>query len=127
MQTFGKQEHLCSIPEIQKLFREGKSFFRHPVKLYWLPGDWAGNPIGKVMVSVSKRNFKKAVDRNYIKRLLRECYRRNKAIAEEGLAGKNYYLALVYSGKEIPGLKSLEPIIIKLLERLVKEYETTSC
>ncbi len=126
MQTFVKQEHLCGIPEIQKLFNEGHSFFRHPVKLYWLPGDWTGKPIGKILVSVSKRNFKKSVDRNYIKRLLRECYRRNKAIAEEGLTGKHYYLALVYSGKELPAFKSLEPIIIKLLERLVKEYETTS-
>jgi ribonuclease P protein component len=127
MQTFGKQEHLCSLTQIQKLFHEGHSFFRHPVKLYWLPGDWTGKPVVKVLVSVSKRNFKKAVDRNYIKRLLRECYRRNKAIAEEGLTGKNCYFALVYSGKEIPAYKSLEPIIIKLLERLVKDYETTAC
>ncbi|MBK6966613.1 MAG: ribonuclease P protein component [Bacteroidales bacterium] len=126
MHTFGKQEHLCSIPEIQKLFHEGKSFFRHPVKLYWLPGNWAGKPVAKVIVSVSKRNFKKAVDRNFIKRLLRECYRRNKVIVEDGLTGKRCIVALVYSGKEIPEFKSLEPIIIKLLERLVKEYETTA-
>ncbi len=126
MQTFGKQEHLCSITEIQNLFHEGRSFFRHPVKLYWLPGEWKGQAVVKVLVSVSKRNFRKAVDRNYIKRILRECYRLNKAIAVEGLAGRKCYLALVYSGKEIPEFKSLEPIIIKLLERLIKEYETTA-
>jgi ribonuclease P protein component len=126
MQTFGKQEHLCDIPEIQKLFHEGNTFFKHPVKLYWLPGNWTGKPIVKVIISVSKRNFKKSVDRNYIKRLLRECYRRNKHIAEDGLTGKNCILAFVYSGKDIPEIKSLEPIIIKLLERLIKEYETTA-
>ncbi len=126
MQTYGKQEHLCSIPEIQKLFQDGNSFFKHPVKLYWMPGNWSGKPAVKVLVSVSKRNFKKAVDRNYIKRLLRECYRRNKGITGDGLSGKNCYLALVYSGKEIPEFKSLEPIIIKLLERLIREYETTA-
>jgi len=126
MQTFGKQEHLCNIFEIQKLFTEGKSFFKHPVKLLWLPGDWSGSPAIKILISVSKRNFRKSVDRNHIKRLLRECYRRNKAIAEEGLSGNNCYIALIYAGKEIPEISSLEPIIIKLLQRLTKEYETTA-
>lgn len=126
MQTFGKQEHLCSTIEIQRLFNEGHSFFRHPVKLIWLPGNWTGKPALKVLISVSKRNFKKAVDRNYIKRLLRECYRRNKYIAEENLSEKTCFLALIYAGKEIPEINSLEPIIIQLLQRLIKDYETTT-
>lgn len=126
MQTFGKEEHLCNISEIQKLFTEGKSFFKHPVKLLWLPGDWSGNPVLKVLISVSKRNFRNSVDRNRIKRLIRECYRRNKIIAEEGLAGKCCTIALIYAGKEIPEISLLEPIIIKLLQRLIKEYETTA-
>ena len=126
MQTFGKQEHLCSFTEIRKLFNEGHTFFRHPIKVYWLPGDWTGSPVIRVMVSVSKRNFKKSVDRNRIKRLLRECFRRNKHIAIEGLNRQTCMLAFVYSGKEIPEFISLEPIIIKLLQRLIKEYETTA-
>jgi len=126
MQTFGKQEHLCNFIEIEKLFNEGHTFFRHPIKVYWLPGNWTGDPVVKVLVSVSKRNFKKSVDRNHIKRLLRECYRKNKHIAEEGLNQRKCMLALVYSGKEIPGFNSLEPIIIQLLLRLIKDYETTA-
>jgi len=126
MQTFGKQEHLCNFIEIGKLFNEGHTFFRHPIKVYWLPGFWTGDPAVKVLVSVSKRNFKKSVDRNHIKRLLRECYRKNKHIAEEGLNHRKCMLALVYSGKEIPGFNSLEPIIIQLLLRLIKDYETTA-
>lgn len=126
MQTFGKQEHLCNITEIQKLFNDGHSIFKHPVKLLWLPGKWNGVPTVKVILSVSKRNFKKAVDRNRIKRLLRECYRKNKQILELCLGDRNCYIALIYAGKEISDFKLLEPIIIQLFQRLIKEYESNT-
>ncbi len=124
MQTFGKQEHLCSYTDIRKLFTEGNSFFRYPIKVYWLPGEWVDGPALKVLVSVSKRNFKKSVDRNHIKRLLRECYRKNKHLAFEGLNGRTCMMAMVYTGGTIPEINSLEPIIIRLLQRLIKDYET---
>lgn len=127
MHTFGKQEHLCGIPDIQRLFKDGSSIFKHPVKLLWLPGYWNGKPSVKLLVSVPKRNFKKATDRNYIKRLLREIYRTNKAILAGNQGEKKIMLALVYTSKEIPEFKSLESIIIKLFERLISEYEKTSC
>lgn len=123
MAKFNKQEHLCNPAEINQLFSAGNPVFKHPVKLLWLPGNWEGKPMCKVLISVPKRTFRKATDRNYIKRLLRECFRINKVILEEGLPGKNCYLALVFAGKEIPDFKSLEPIINKLLHRLIKEYE----
>mgnify|MGYP002078885150 FL=1 len=127
MHTFRKQEHLCGIPEIQHLFKDGNPIFKHPVKLLWLPGNWTGKPAVKLLVSVPKRNFKKATDRNYIKRLLRELYRTNKTILTQHMGEKNLMLALVYAGKEIPEFKSLESIIINLFERLITEYEKTSC
>ena len=126
MQTFGKQEHLCNIPDIDRLFKEGNSFFKHPVKVIWLPASWDGQPDIKVLISVSKRNFRRATDRNHLKRLLRECYRKNKHIAIEGLKGQKCHLAFVYAGKEITDLNSLEPIIIQLLHRLITAYEKTA-
>jgi ribonuclease P protein component len=126
MQTFGKQEHLCNIGEIDRLFKEGNSIFRHPVKMLWLPAQWDGQPEIKVLISVSKRNFRKATDRNYLKRLIRECYRRNKQLAIEGLNGRKYNLAFIYAGKEIIGIKALEPIIIQLLQRFISAYEKTA-
>lgn len=126
MQTFGKQEHLCNIEEIDRLFKAGNSLFRHPVKMLWLPAHWEGQPEIKVLISVSKRNFRSATDRNYLKRLIRECYRKNKQIAVEGLKGQKCNLAFIYAGKEIIGIHALEPIIIQLLQRFISAYEKTS-
>lgn len=59
--------------------------------------------------------------------MLRELYRTNKTILTQHMGEKNLMLALVYAGKEIPEFKSLESIIINLFERLITEYEKTSC
>lgn len=125
MQTFGKHERLCSAAAINELFKSGRQNFKHPVKLLWIniPSKEAGVSI---LISVSKRNFKRAVDRNKIKRLLRESYRKNKAIIEhQGITGR-LLLGLIYVGKEIPRYSILEPIIIELLHRLKVDYENAA-
>ncbi|MBW6489647.1 MAG: ribonuclease P protein component [Lentimicrobium sp.] len=125
MQTFGKHEKLCSATAINELFSKGRQQFKHPVKLIWL--NIADQEPGiKVLISVSKRNFKKAVDRNKIKRLLRECYRKNKAITENLSNDGKLLLGFIFVGKEIPLFSSLELIIIELLHRLKVDYEETS-
>lgn len=126
MQTFSKDEKLCSATAITELFSKGKQIFKHPVKLIWLQSESAGEPNIKVLISVSKRSFKRAVDRNKIKRIIRECYRKNKHIAESVSEGKNFHLGLIYVGKQIPEYKTLEPIIIGLLQRLTVDHEKTS-
>jgi len=126
MQTFRKHEHLCNISDIDRLFKTGNAVFKYPVKMLWLPTDCEKTPCIKVLLSVPKRNFRHAVDRNKIKRLLRECYRKNKYIAMEGLNGKSCHLAFIYAGKEIVDINSLEPIIIQLLQRLVSAHEKTT-
>ncbi|GAP45219.1 ribonuclease P [Lentimicrobium saccharophilum] len=123
MQTFRKNERLCSATEIDRLFREGKTLFRHPLKLIWLPAAWEGPPVVKVIISVPKRNFRHAVSRNRIRRMIRECYRKNKWILSEGLGDQKCTLGLVFSGKEIPQYIKLEPIIIQLFRRLIQEHE----
>jgi len=125
MKKFGKQEHLCSEKEITRLFEKGYSEFKYPVKLYWLPGSWTSTETFKVLVTASKRNFKKAVDRNYIKRLLRECFREQKSVFEVQLNGKKALVAFVYTGKEIPEINSLQAIINLLLQRFIQAYEKT--
>lgn len=123
MPTFSKSERLCSTLAISKLFSKGHAIYKHPIKFLWLPGDWDNNHAVKVVISVSKRNFKKAVDRNKLKRVLRECFRLNKYIIEQNLDGRKYYLAIIYTGKILHSYHDLEPIINSLFQRLSIDYE----
>lgn len=123
MPTFVKSERLCSTLAITHLFGEGYSIFKHPVKIKWIPAKWDNNHQIMVVITVSKHKFKRAVDRNRIKRLLRECFRLNKFILEDGLKSSQCYLALIYTGNDIPERSTLEPIIIELFHRLIRDYE----
>tara|TARA_B100000963_G_scaffold358476_1_gene383203 strand:- start:458 stop:826 length:369 start_codon:yes stop_codon:yes gene_type:complete len=73
--TLEKKERLKSRKLIEKLFEEGKTIRKFPLKLIYLTIETLPAQSNKVSFSVPKRNFKKAVDRNRIKRLLREAYR----------------------------------------------------
>lgn len=123
MPKFKKAERLCNTIDINHLFSVGQSISQYPIKIKWLPAKCDNNVQLKVVISVSKHRFKRAVDRNRIKRVMRECFRLNKHILQQVLETRQCYLALIYTGKEIADLTALEPIIIGLFHRLTKEYE----
>ncbi len=79
----------------------------------------------QVLINVSQHNFRKAVDRNLLKRRMRETYRKNKHQLYEPLTlnKKQYALSLVYIGKNIANYQDIETIIITIIQRLIKEYE----
>lgn len=104
-QTFGKKEKLKNKILITQLFDEGKGVSSFPLKLIYLPVKHTSISI-KTGVTVSKRNFKSAVDRNKIKRLLRESYRLNKALVFNNTDTKFAFLFL-YLGKDIPTFELL--------------------
>ena len=84
--TYSKAEKLKSKTTIDLLFSKGKSVSKYPLRLVYIEGDFGeGIPI-KMGVSVSKKHFKKAVDRNYFKRVLRETYRLNKHLLLDNLS-----------------------------------------
>ena len=77
--TYPKSQKLKSKKTIDLLFTKGKSVSKFPLRLVYMEEENQEESI-KMGVSVSKKYFKKAVDRNYFKRVLRECYRLNKHI-----------------------------------------------
>ena len=111
--TFRKEERLSKDKLIQELFDKGSSFYLFPFKVFFMPNPDQDSPFHQVVISVSKRNFKRAVDRNLIKRRIREAYRLNK----EMLPVRNKLLiAYIYSVKDI--LPS-----VQIQERLVKTFK----
>ena len=125
---FPKAEHLKSRKQIEELFAGGKSFFVHPVKVYWKIASQQSAPDVKVGVSASKRNFKKAVDRNRVKRLLLEAYRLNKreTIDIFNSRQKSLQVFFIYVDKSLPTFENLETKMKASLKRLQKLAEETS-
>ncbi len=95
--TFKKEERLSSKKQIEELFAKGSHFYLYPFKVVYHAKHTATAP-HQVLISVSARTFKKAVDRNLIKRRIRESYRLQK---HELGNKKNWVIAYIYTPKEI--------------------------
>ncbi|OUJ71595.1 ribonuclease P protein component [Hymenobacter crusticola] len=120
--SFPKEEHLCRKKLIQELFGQGSSFGLYPLRFIWrLTEVPTANP-PQVLISVSKRTFKRAVDRNRLKRLVREAYRLNKHVLLEAPGGHSVaLLGLIYTGKEEKPFAVVEKKLTSGLERLLNE------
>lgn len=123
-QGFKKEERLNEKKLVQQVFKEGKSFFKYPFKVFYLEYDKPTSYPAKVMITVAKRNFKKAVTRNKIKRLIREAYRKNKYLLcdtntnENIKCFKTYTIVLIYVGKEVVKYQEIEKKINLILQEL---------
>ena len=100
------------------MFAEGQSVSAFPLRLVYMPTSFKEDILFKTGVSVSKRNFKTAVDRNRIKRLLREVYRLNKASYFNNLTTP-YAFMILYIGKKEPDFNTLEIKMKQLFEKLL--------
>jgi ribonuclease P protein component len=119
--TLHKGERLKRRKIIEQLFSEGRAVTAFPIRVQYKMVDQLTAPL-QAGFSVSSRNFKRAVDRNRIKRLLREAYRLQKLPLEQALQTKEQQLALflIYTGKELPVYalvkEKVEVVLTKLLQ-----------
>ena len=125
MQTFTKAERLCSKVLIDKLVEKGNSFQSFPFKITWLETQEIIMP-AQIMISVPKRIFKRAVDRNKLKRRTREAYRKNKMILYDHLNNKKILFMLIYTAKTIADYKEIEEKLIIGLQQLEKKINSKS-
>jgi ribonuclease P protein component len=117
--TFSKAERLCSKNQIDLLFSQGKSIRQYPFTLLYcqnpeLPTSWP-----QVLISVSKKKFKRANKRNRVKRLIREIYRLNKHQFFNG--SEQLLLGILYQSNELNDFDFLQKKLILGLQRFKEE------
>src|SRR3970040_1478676 len=118
--TYPKNEKLKSKITIGSLFTDGKSVSKYPLRLVYHFGSLSDGQKIKMGVSVSKKNFKKAVDRNYFKRILRETYRLKKHILIDNLE-QPYAFMLFYQTNDRLSYDEINTKTIQLFEKFVAQ------
>jgi ribonuclease P protein component len=117
---FPKKEKLKSKKLIEQLFAEGIGVTNYPIRLVYLKTKYNDGSKCKVGVTASKRNFKSAVQRNRIKRLLRESYRFNKHLIFNNIEG-DFAFMFLYLGKELPSQSKITDAMVPLMEKFVHD------
>lgn len=113
-----KFEILRSKRIINEVFEQGSSFFDHPLKIFSLLSDQVNHH--QVLITVPKKNFKNAVQRNKVKRIIREAYRLNKHLLESGDNNFFYCIAIIYISKDLPVFWEIQDKLNELIKRLNK-------
>ena len=116
--SYPKSEKLKSKNKIDLLFSEGKSVSKYPLRLVYAQVNLDEKEQIKMGVSVSKKYFKNAVDRNYFKRVLRETYRLNKNLLLENI-DKKYAFMFFYQSKERLKYQEINEKTVQLFEKFL--------
>jgi ribonuclease P protein component len=124
--TYPKSEKLKSKITIDLLFSEGKSVSKYPLRLVYVESDYniieGSEQKIKIGVSVSKKYFKHAVDRNYFKRVLRETYRLNKHLLVKNL-DKPYAFMFFYQTKDRLTYEEINAKTVQLFEKFILQIK----
>ena len=121
MYTFTKEERLCSKKHLDLLFKGGSSFLLYPFRISYLFVTASNLPPVQVVISVPKKRYKRAVDRNLIKRRIRESYRLNKSehlSVNLPASGETLLLSIQFIGKEIPQFAYLQARLLLIFVKL---------
>lgn len=123
MQTFIKEERLCSKIEIDQLFAKGKIIFESPFKIVFFRMAAENSFPAKMLAMVPKKKFAKATDRNKLKRRIKEAYRKNKAVLYEQTSNEGGVLliAFIYNSNEILSYQIINKKIEFIIKRLIEK------
>lgn len=126
--SLNKNERLKSKTEISRLFKDGKFLYTSNFKIGWIYDEKEGESSIKTAVSVPKRNFKLAVDRNRLKRQIKEIYRLNKEIITSTVQNSKFTVnvIIIYTAKEKISYNVMLHEIVSLLQKLSKKIEKIS-
>lgn len=125
--TFPLKEHLKSKKTIEKLYAEGASVTAFPLRAVFIEqGQEEQEPVAAILISVAKKRFRHAVDRNLVKRRIREAYRTSKHPFIEALEnkGKKMAVAILYIDTRHNRTSFIRRKMEKLLEGIIKKHET---
>ncbi|HMK06438.1 MAG TPA: ribonuclease P protein component [Flavobacterium sp.] len=120
--TYPKSEKLKSKNTIDLLFSEGKSVSKYPLRLVYVPVDLENGAKIKMGVSVSKKYFKNAIDRNYFKRVLRETYRLNKHLLLDSFK-KPHAFMFFYQSKDRLTYEEINQKTVQLFEKFLVQIK----
>ena len=126
MYTFTKEERLCNKKLLDELFRNGSSFLVYPFRITFKYATLPEQVLAQVVISVPKKRYKRAHDRNLIKRRIREAYRLHKAdlfYPELNNNNRQLILGISYIGKEINDYQFIEKKLKLVFERLKAAYD----
>lgn len=122
--TFKKSERLCSRILMDHLFQgDNRTASSYPIRAVFLPVEEAVQKGVSILISVPKKRFHDAVDRNRVKRQIREAYRKNKHALVEQVAqsGRGLLVAFIYVSAEIESTEYVEKRVIRLLDKIGAE------
>ena len=120
---YPRQEKLKSKATIDLLFTKGKSVNKYPLRLVFVEISDGETIQNKTGVSVSKKYFKKAVDRNYYKRVLRETYRHNKSILKID-DSRSFAFMLLYQTKDRLPFEQINLLTIDLFQKFAHQMSS---
>ncbi len=125
--TFKKQERVTNKTIIKQLFSKGNSFNNFPIRLVWIEQEADGYFPVEVLISVPKRTFPHATDRNQVRRRIREAYRLQKhtliQILKETVPQKKYSFCLLYNAPAIQDYAAIELAVKNIIVRFLKIVE----
>ncbi len=124
-QTFKKKERLCLKKQVGELFEAGKALMAYPTRVQYLLVDAVDDAPAKILFSVPKKRFKRAVKRNLIRRKMREAYRLHKNLLYPHVPeGKQLIFALIYLDKEVLPYASIQKGVLKAIDKLTEVLTT---